>query len=121
MFRKRAVLLGFAFAGWAFCAAIMGGLPPRIGMPATLIVHAVAGPLGFAALAAAYQRRFGDYAPLTAAAVFVGFVIAVDFFVVALAVLRSLDMFRSPLGTWIPFALIFFVSWGAGAWARRGS
>jgi hypothetical protein len=35
------------------------------------------------------------------------FVIAVDFFVVALIISRSFDMFASLLGTWIPFALIF--------------
>ncbi len=31
----------------------------------------------------------------------------VDFFVVALLINKSLAMFASPLGTWIPFALIF--------------
>ena len=39
--------------------------------------------------------------------IFVGFVIAVDFFVVALFTNRSLEMFISLLGTWIPFTLIF--------------
>jgi len=39
--------------------------------------------------------------------IFDGFVIAVDFFVVALLINRSMDMFASLLGTWIPFALIF--------------
>jgi hypothetical protein len=114
-----AALLGFAFAGWAFCAAIMGGLPPLIGMEAALVVHVVAGPLGFALLAVLYQRRFGRYLPVTVAATFLGFVLAMDFFFVALLILGSLSMFRSPLGTWIPFALIFLTSWGAGAWARQ--
>jgi len=31
----------------------------------------------------------------------------VDFFVVALLIMGSLEMFGSALGTWIPFALIF--------------
>ena len=33
--------------------------------------------------------------------------IAVDFFVVALVINRSLEVFASVLGTWLPFALIF--------------
>jgi hypothetical protein len=44
---------------------------------------------------------------LQTALIFVGFVIVVDFFVVALLINKSLDMFASLLGTWIPFALIF--------------
>jgi hypothetical protein len=34
-------------------------------------------------------------------------VIAMDFFVVAMLINRSFEMFASLLGTWIPFALIF--------------
>ncbi len=37
-----------------------------------------------------------------------------DFFVVALLINRSLEMFASPLGTWIPFALIFVSTWLTG-------
>ncbi|MFI5400649.1 MAG: hypothetical protein ACHQZQ_06330, partial [SAR324 cluster bacterium] len=89
-----------------------------IGMNAALAIHLIAGPTAFAALAFAYCRRFGRYSPLTVAAVFVGFVMAMDVLVVALAILGNLDMFRSMAGTWIPFGLIFLASWGAGTWAR---
>jgi hypothetical protein len=41
-------------------------------------------------------------------------VVVVDFFLVALVINRSLAMFASPLGTWIPFALIFASTWIAG-------
>jgi hypothetical protein len=41
-------------------------------------------------------------------------VMSVDFFVVGLAVNRSLEMFTSVLGTWIPFALIFLATWLTG-------
>jgi hypothetical protein len=34
-------------------------------------------------------------------------VILLDFFVVALLINRSFDMFFSPIGTWIPFILIY--------------
>jgi hypothetical protein len=30
-----------------------------------------------------------------------------DFFLVAMVINRSFEMFTSPLGTWIPFVLIF--------------
>ncbi|MBF0441600.1 MAG: hypothetical protein HQK54_06820 [Oligoflexales bacterium] len=113
------ILLGFSFIGWAFCAAIMGVLPPLIGMEETLLVHLIAGPMGFATLAILYQKRYGDYPPLIAALLFVGFVMTVDFLLVALVILGSLEMFQSLMGTWIPFALIFTVSWGAGVWANR--
>lgn len=47
---------------------------------------------------------------------FTSFVILVDFFVVALLINRSMDMFTSLLGTWIPSALIFTATYGTG-WA----
>jgi len=37
---------------------------------------------------------------------FVGFVITLDFFVVALVITRNLERFASLLGTWSPYALI---------------
>jgi hypothetical protein len=37
-----------------------------------------------------------------------------DFFVVALIIYQSLDMFRSLLGTWVPFFLIFGATWATG-------
>jgi uncharacterized integral membrane protein len=37
-----------------------------------------------------------------------------DFFLVALIINRSFDMFRSLLGTWIPFGLIFLSSYLTG-------
>ena len=113
------ILLAFAFAGWAFCAAIMGALPPLVGMNAALAIHLIAGPIGFAALAFAYRIRIGSYSPLRVAVVFVGFVMAMDLLVVAIAILGNLDMFRSAVGTWIPFGLIFLASWGGGTSARR--
>ncbi len=112
-------LLAFATLGWAFCAAIMGILPPLVGMGTALIVHLIAGPSGFAALTLVYHRRVAKYAPLTVAVVFVSWVILVDFVLVALVILGSLEMFRSPVGTWIPFMLIFALSWAVGARVRR--
>jgi hypothetical protein len=53
------------------------------------------------------------------ALIFVGFVIAVDYFVEALIINRSFDMFASLLGTWIPFALIFSSTYLTGNYVVR--
>ncbi len=81
-----------------------------------LIVHAIGAPIFFTVISLVYFQKFRFTRPLQTALVFVGFVMAVDFFVVALVILRSLDMFASPLGTWIPFALIFASTWLTGTY-----
>jgi hypothetical protein len=43
----------------------------------------------------------------------------VDFFVTALIINRSLAMFASALGTWIPFGLIFASTWLSGVLAAE--
>ena len=101
------VLLLHAFVGWLLCAATMG-----IGMALTtletaLVIHAVAAPIFFAVVSMVYYSKFHYTGSLVTATIFVGFVMVVDFFVVGLLINRSLSMFASLLGTWIPFALIF--------------
>lgn len=108
--RKFFVIFIHAFIGWAFCTAMMGIGPQLFSMQTTLIIHAIGGPLGFAVISFNYFRKYYYTSPLQTAMVFVGFVIIVDFFLVALVILKSFDMFLSPLGTWIPFALIFLVT-----------
>jgi hypothetical protein len=71
------------------------------------VIHAVGAPIFFVAVSRLYFKRFHFTGPLVTATVFVLFVIVVDFFVVALLINRSLAMFESWLGTWLPFVLIF--------------
>jgi hypothetical protein len=106
-FKKIVVILLHAFVGWALCAATMG-----IGMAATslqtaLIIHAIGAPIYFGVVSYVYFSRFGYTRPLSTAVIFVAFVMLVDFLVVALLINKSLSMFESLLGTWIPFVLIF--------------
>ena len=54
-----------------------------------------------------YFTRFPYTRPVTTALIFVGFLMSVDFLLVALAIDLSLAMFESLLGTWIPVALTF--------------
>jgi hypothetical protein len=105
--KKTLTILAHAFVGWALCTASMGIGQATTSIENALIVHAIGAPIFFTFVSLFYFRRFNYTTPLQTALIFVSFVIVVDFFVVALLVLRSLEMFASPLGTWIPFALIF--------------
>lgn len=111
---KIAILLIHPFIGWALCFATIG-----IGMAVTspeiaLIIHAIAAPVFFAGISYIYFRRFNYTAPVTTAIIFTAFVIGMDFFVVAMLIIRSFEMFTSLLGTWIPFTLIFASTWLTG-------
>ena len=112
--KQIAIILGHAFVGWALCATTMGIGMAITSLQNTLIAHAIGAPIFFAVVSLVYFRKFNYTAPLQTALIFVGFVIVVDFFVVALLINKSLEMFASLLGTWIPFALIFTSTYVTG-------
>jgi len=119
--KKIITILVHAFVGWALCAATIG-----IGMAMTsvqnaLIIHAIGAPIFFTIVSLSYFKKFNYTTPLVTAIIFVVFVIIVDFFVVALLINRSLEMFASLLGTWIPFALIFASTYLTGLITVRNS
>lgn len=109
--------------GWGVCGAIMDYGRAVSTLDATLVVHAVAAPLVFAALALAYARWFPHPSPLATAAAFTAVVILLDAALVAPVFERSFAMFESPAGTWVPFASIFLATWlsshAAGALPHR--
>jgi hypothetical protein len=111
---KTAVIVAHAFVGWALCAATIGIGQAVTTLQTALVVHAIVAPLFFCGVSIVYFTRFAYTTPLQAAAAFTGFVVLVDFLLVALVINRSLAMFASPLGTWIPFALIFGSTWLTG-------
>lgn len=117
---KIAILLAHAFAGWMLCAATMGIGIAVTSLDTALIVHAIAAPVFFAIVSQIYFRKFNYTSPLQTAAIFVTFVVAMDFFVVAMLINRSFEMFTSLLGTWIPFALIFASTYLAGLLIVKG-
>ncbi len=96
----------------------MGVGPLLMSMQTTLVVHAIAAPVFFFIISFIYHAKFNYTKPLVTALIFVGFVIFMDFMVVALIIERNFEMFASPLGTWIPFVLIFFATCGAGRFAQ---
>jgi len=112
---KWLVAAGFACAVWAFCGALMGIGRQLMSMDATLVVHAIGAPIGAASFAWIYFNAFGSTSPLVTAAIFVGTALVLDVFIVALLIERSFAMFASPLGVWIPLALIFASTWVTGA------
>jgi hypothetical protein len=117
--KKPVVILLHAFIGWALCASVMG-----IGMAVwpvhtALIVHAAAAPVLFFCVSFVYFRFFHYTKPLPTAVLFVLFVILMDFFVVAVIILKSFDMFKSIIGTWIPFALIFLSCYFTGLFFKK--
>ena len=115
------VIVLFGLLGWALCGAIMFVGMAVTSMEATLAVHAVGAPVIFATISWFYFTRFGYTSPLVTAVVFVAIVVLVDFFLVALVINRSLEMFESLIGTWIPWALIFFSTYLTGLILERRS
>jgi hypothetical protein len=121
MLKRVFVVIGFACAVWAFCGALIGIGRQLLSMDATLIVHAIGAPIGAAVLGWIYFRNFAYTSPLATAAIFVGAALTLDVLVIAMLIEKSFDMFRSPLGVWIPQALIFMATWMTGSAAMRTS
>jgi hypothetical protein len=117
---KRGVfVLVLAFVGWAVCAAILGiGMTVSSQMNA-LIAHAIGAPIVFALVSLFYFKRFRYTTPIQTALIFLAFVILMDFFVVAFTIMRSLEMFASVLGTWIPFVLIYLPTYATGMYVTK--
>lgn len=105
--RQYLVIALFGLVGWALCGSIVFIGREFMPMDTTLILHAVGAPVIFGVLSWIYFTRFGYTKPLATAAVFVGIVIFMDVVLVALIIERSMEMFASLIGTWIPWALIF--------------
>ena len=117
--KKIIIILAHAFVGWALCAATMGIGMATTTIENTLIIHAIGAPIFFMIVTLVYYKKFPFTTPLQTALIFIAFVIIVDFFVVALLINKSLEMFTSPLGTWIPFVLIFISTYLTGLFSTR--
>jgi hypothetical protein len=111
---KIAIVLVHAFVGWALCGVTMGIGIAVTSLENALILHAVAAAVFFSVVSLMYFRKFNFTAPIQTALIFVAFVIAMDFILVAMLINRSFEMFTSLLGTWIPFGLIFLSTWLTG-------
>lgn len=115
------IILIHAIVGWALC-----GLSMAVGMNTTsitnaLIIHAIAAPIIYYFVSMLYFKKFNYTTPIQTAIIFVAIVILLDVFVVALLINQSFDMFLSPLGTWIPFLLIFLSTVLTGSYYTQRS
>jgi hypothetical protein len=119
--KQISIILFLGALGWALCGAIMFIGMEVTDLQTTLIVHAIGAPIIFTLISLFYFTKFNYTSPLQTGIMFFFQVILMDFFIVALIINGSLDMFLSPLGTWIPFGLIFLSTYLTGLWvARRG-
>ncbi len=118
-FKKFLTIVVNALIGWVLCFATIGIGRSLLPLQTALIIHAIAAPIFFVLLSMSYFKRFNYTTPLQTALLFVGIVIALDFFVVSLFILRSMEMFTSLLGTWLPFALIFASTYITGLYITR--
>jgi hypothetical protein len=112
--RSLAWVLLYAVLGWTLCAATMGFLLAITTAGAATWIHAFAAPLIFAVIAGRYFRLRGARDPLPTAWAFVSTVALLDLAIVAGVIQHSFAMFGSIVGSWLPFLLIFLVTWAVG-------
>jgi hypothetical protein len=117
--KKLMIILVHGLVGWALCGAIIWIGMRVTSMQNTLIIHAIGAPIIFGAIASIYFRSFNYTTPLQTAILFVSVVIFMDFFVVALLIEKSFEMFGSLLGTWLPWALIFTSTYLTGLFVTK--
>jgi len=115
------IVLIHAFIGWAVCGGIVGIGQAVTSMENTIFIHAIGVPILFTAISLVYFKKFNKFNEWQTAIIFLGFVILMDVLVVALFIEKSFEMFASPLGTWIPFGLIFLSTYLTGFFIRRQS
>ncbi|HEU4384496.1 MAG TPA: hypothetical protein VFR85_13500 [Anaeromyxobacteraceae bacterium] len=101
---------GWAVAVWAACGLTMALGRAAFGLEVALAVHLAAAPVfSFLATVLCWNHRRHP-GPLGTAALMAGVPAGLDALVVAPFLERSYAMFASPVGTWIPLALIFLAS-----------
>lgn len=117
--KKWSTLLAHALLVWAICGAIMFVGMAVTTMPVTLTVHAIGAPLASGHMALRYHGKHGHFPPVWVAAFFVATALFVDFFLVAMLVERSFEMFTSFFGLWLPMILIFLAAYLAGRYVKN--
>jgi hypothetical protein len=109
----------FGFIGQMGCWGLMIGGQAVTTLENALIIHAIGAPIVFALVSFIYFKKLNYTKPSITAVAFVAVVVLMDFFIVSLLINQNFDMFLSPIGTWIPFALIFTSTYLTGSIARK--
>ncbi|MHA1933690.1 MAG: hypothetical protein ACW97A_00290 [Candidatus Thorarchaeota archaeon] len=106
-FKESLILIVHAIIVYFVCFAVMGVSMATLPIDSALVAHAAAAPFVSAIFSFIYYKKFNYTSPLLTAIVIMVTVILLDFFLTATIILQDYAMFYSPIGTWIPFALIF--------------
>jgi len=117
--KKIIIVLSHAFIVWALCGATIAIGRSFMSVELTLIIHAIAAPIFAALVSLDYYKKFHYTTPLQTAFIFLLFVIAMDAGLVAPVFEKSYEMFRSILGTWVPFVLIFLSTFITGLTVKK--
>jgi hypothetical protein len=117
--KKPLIILLLGIIGWAACGLVMFALLNITTVYMALIIHFIAAPFIFLAISNVYYTKCDYTSPLVTAIIFTAIVMALDFFVVALVIENSLEMFESVMGTWLPFLFIFLTVWLRGLAIHR--
>ena len=113
-FKKIIIVLIHAFIVWTLCGATIAVGRSITTIELTLIIHAIGAPIFASIVAVLYYKKFNYTSPFWTAFIFLLFIIAMDAGLVAPVFEKSYRMFRSILGTWIPFSLIFMSTYITG-------
>jgi hypothetical protein len=111
-------LVGLALVLWGACGGVIAIGRKLWSIHKTLRVHLIAAAIVAFLVAAAHRALAPDFDPLVRAAAITAIVMLLDALVVSPLFERSYAMFRSVIGTWLPFAAIFAACLAAGVLAR---
>ena len=111
-------LIGLALVLWGACGSVIVIGRRLWSIDTTLRVHLIAAPIIAFLVAAAHKQLAPGFDPLLRAAAITIIVMLLDALVVAPLFERSYAMFRSVIGTWLPFVAIFAAAWAAGVLTR---
>jgi hypothetical protein len=117
--KKVVIVLIHSFIIGVLCGATIGIGRSITTMESTLIIHVIAAPIFAALISLFYYRKFNYTTPLQTAGIFLLFIMAMDAGLVAPVFEKSYEMFKSVLGTWIPFAVIFSSTYVTGLILKR--
>ncbi len=109
-----AYLVGLALVLWGACGGVIAAGRRLWSLDTTLRVHLVVAPVLAFLVAVAHKELAPGFDPLLRAAAITFIVMLLDALVVAPLFERSYAMFRSFVGTWLPFVAIFAACWAAG-------
>ncbi len=119
MTKQVLIILAHAIIGCLLCGMIMGIGRNITSIEDTLMIHAIGAPIIVLLLSIIYSRKFNYTSPIYTAIIFVGSVLLMDLLIVVPLIEKSFDMFKSMIGTWIPFCLIFILVYMTGLCLQR--